>query len=124
MSACRCALLCKSSSRLPENVRTNVATKLMACGVNISANSGVIGPLISIPFGKPAWSVMQVCSFPYFIVTIQVSWPPAVAHLFLVVLVLLPPAAKPAPPKRDEPPQVANSPKQLLSLITSPSLYD
>ena len=58
ISAWRCILFCKSSSRLPVNARTNVATKAIASGVNISANSGVIGPLISIPSGYPGCFVV------------------------------------------------------------------
>src|SRR6266852_6928 len=50
ISACRCTLRCKSSSRRSRKARTSVATKLMASGVNISANSGVTSPVISMLF--------------------------------------------------------------------------
>src|SRR5258707_466217 len=46
ISVCRCALLHSNSSRLSVKARTSVATKFIASGVKISANSGVTGPVI------------------------------------------------------------------------------
>src|SRR5579863_2517471 len=60
ISACRCALRCRSSSRRSAKARTSVATKLSASGVNISANSGVTSPEISIFFREELLVVIRM----------------------------------------------------------------